>query len=136
MKEKENVATVKQLFELFGKGNIPAAMDLFAEKVNFQSPVTRTKHKYISWWKIRRNKKEIGSFFLELNEKVQLEEMVVSVITAQNDRVVVEGRNRGKVTTTGKDYEHDWVMIFEVIEGKITKNLHYYDTADLEVAFE
>jgi ketosteroid isomerase-like protein len=66
---------------------------------------------------------------------VQVEEMVVSVITAQNDRVVVEGRNRGKVTSTGKAYEHDWVMVFEVIGGKITKNMNYYDTADLEGAF-
>jgi len=136
MKEQGNVSTVKKLFEHFGKGNIPAAMDLFDEKVEFQSPVTRTSHKHISWSAIRRNKNQIGSFFQELNQKVQLEEMVVSVITAQNDRVVVEGRNRGKVMSTGKAYEHDWVMIFEVIEGKITKNLHYYDTADLEVAFE
>ena len=80
MNEQDNIATVKKLFEFFGKGNIPAAMDLFSDKVVFQSPVTRSRHKHISWSKIRKNKKEIGSFFMELNQKVQLEEMVVSVI--------------------------------------------------------
>jgi hypothetical protein len=32
MKEQENVSTVKKLFEHFGKGNIPAAMDLLLKK--------------------------------------------------------------------------------------------------------
>jgi ketosteroid isomerase-like protein len=135
MAEQENIDLVKNLFELFGKGDIPSAMDLFAEKVEFQSPVTGSKHKHISWSRIRRNKSEIGAFFQELNEKVQLEEMIVSSFTAQDERVVVEGKNQGMVRSTGKGYKHDWVMTFEIRDGKITKNLHYYDTADLESAF-
>ena len=52
-------------------------------------------------------------------------------ITAQHDRVVVEGRNKGSVPKTGQTYEHDWVMVFTVRGGKITRFRHYYDTADL-----
>ena len=56
-------------------------------------------------------------------------------ITAQDDRVVVEGQNRGTVHKTGRMYEHDWVMIFSVRENKITRLRHYYDTGDLVRSF-
>ncbi len=56
-------------------------------------------------------------------------------VIAQGDRVIVEGRNRGTVRSTGRDYEHDWVMVFAVLGGKIVRNWHYYDTADVLVAF-
>ena len=34
--------------------------------------------------------------------------------TTQGDRVVVEGKNRGVVRSTGRACEHDWVMVFEL----------------------
>lgn len=55
---------------------------------------------------------------------------------AQGDKVVVEGSNKGKVRSTNRGYEHDWVMVFKVLDGKIQSCYHYYDTADLETAFK
>jgi len=49
--------------------------------------------------------------------------------------VVIEGRNRGIARITGRTYEHDWVMIFTLCNGKIVRFRHYYDTADVLVAF-
>ena len=34
----------------------------------------------------------------------------------------------------GRSYEHDWVMVFTLRDGKIIKHRHYYDTADVAVA--
>ena len=135
MEENKNVTGVRKLFECFGKGDIPGAMNLFAEKVEFQSPVSVADHKHISWSKTRNNKSEIGTFFQELNEKVQAEKMEILEITAQDDRVVVEGKNAGTVRASGTKYEHNWVMIFNLKNGKIIRNMHYYDSADLEEAF-
>ena len=50
---------------------------------------------------------------------------------AQGAKVVVEGKNKGTVISTGRVYEHNWVMIFELKDKKIIKNQHFYDTADL-----
>ena len=65
---------------------------------------------------------------------MQLERVEALEITAEGDRVVVEGRNRGTVRSTGRNYEHDWVMVFAVRGCKIVRNWHYYDTADILVA--
>ncbi len=135
MSREENVQLVKQMFDAFGRGDIKAALETFAEDVDFQSPVTRNAPAEISWAKPRHNRAEVGQFFKELFEKVAPEKLELTAFTAEGDRVVVEGWNRGTVRSSGRRYEHDWVMVFTVVGGKIVRYRHYYDTADIMVAF-
>ena len=135
MNEQENVQVVQNLFAAFGQGNIPAALDILAEDVDWQSPVRRTRPGKISWATPRHGHKEVAEFSKELSEKMQIERMETLDFTAQGDRVVVEGKNRGTVKSTGRTYEHDWVMVFTVRGGKVVRHRHYYDTADIAVAF-
>lgn len=133
--EQENVQLIKQMFAAFGQGDIPAVLDMVAEDVDWQSPVTRNPSTHISWAKPRYSRDEVATYFKELSDKVKPEQLEILKFTAQDDRVVVEGRNRGTVRSTGCAYEHDWVMVFTLREGKIVRFRHYYDTADLVVAF-
>ena len=135
MNEEENVEFVKQGFAALEKGDIPALLDMLAEDVDWQSPVTRTEHVEITWAQQRRGREQVAQFFKELGEAVQPENFEFLEITAQDDRVVVEGRNQGSVRSTGRTYEHEWVMVFTIRDGKITRCRHYYDTADVAVAF-
>jgi steroid delta-isomerase-like uncharacterized protein len=135
MSEKENVKLVKQMFEAFGRRDIPAVLNTLAQDVEWQSPVTRTQPDEISWSKPRHGREEVAAFFKDLGEKVQPDKMEPLEFTAQADRVVVEGKNRGIVRSNGKAYEHDWVMVFTLRQGKIASMRHYYDTTDIRVAF-
>ena len=135
MSEKENVDVIKRMFEAFGRGDIPTVLGMLADDVKFQSPVTRVEHVEISWSRPRKGREEVAQFFKELTEKVQPEPFEVLETTAQGDKVVVEGRNKGSVRFTGRTYEHDWVMTFTLRNGKITSLQHYYDTADVSIAF-
>jgi ketosteroid isomerase-like protein len=135
MNEQENVWTLKQHFEAFGRGDLPAALDFVADDVDWQSPVTRTESQNISWAKPCHSREEVSLFFKELYEKVQPEGMEIFDFTAQGDRVIVEGRNRGIVKSTGLSYEHDWVMVFTFKNEKIVRHRHYYDTNDILAAF-
>ncbi|RLI72059.1 ketosteroid isomerase [Archaeoglobales archaeon] len=133
--EQENVQLIKQMFAAFGRGDIPAILDIIAENVDWQSPVTRNPSIHISWAKPRYTREEVATYFKELSDKVKPEHLEILEFIAKGDRVVVEGRNRGIVRSTGHTYEHDWVMIFTLRGGKIVRFRHYYDTADLVVAF-
>jgi len=135
MSEQENVQVVQQMFAAFGQGDIPTVLGLLAEDVDYQSPATRTEPVEISWAKPRHSREEVAIHFKELVEKVQPEPLQPSEFTAQGDRVIVEGKNRGTVKSTGRTYEHDWVMVFTLRDGKITRFRHYYDTADVVTAF-
>ena len=77
----------------------------------------------------------MAAFFKELGQDVKPEGFELLKITAQDDRVVVEGKNRGTVRRTGRTYEHEWVMVFSIRGDKIVRFRHYYDTADLVGAF-
>ena len=135
MTEQENVQTVQSIFAAFGQGDLPAVLNALAGDVDWQSPVRRTEPGEISWAKPRHSREEVALYFKELVEQMQPERMEALEFTAQGDRVVVEGRNRGTVRSTGRTYEHDWVMVFTLRGGKIVRHRHYYDTADILVAF-
>ncbi len=136
MNEQENVQIVRQqFFEALGKGDLSSVLNAMAEDVDWQSPVTRIERGEVSWAKPRHSRNEVAAFFKELFEKVQPERLEPLVFTAQGDWVVVEGKNRGIAKSTGRTYEHDWVMLFTMHDGKITRFRHYYDTVDVLAAF-
>ncbi|MDD1767532.1 MAG: nuclear transport factor 2 family protein [Methanomassiliicoccales archaeon] len=135
MSERENVEIVQRLFAALGRRDIQAMRDALADDVKWQSPVTGTEHRGITWSRARQGKDEVMAFFGELSQKSRIEPFTDLIFTAQDNRVVVEGRNRGTALSTGRTYCHDWVMIFLLRDGKICEQRHYYDTADIESAF-
>lgn len=52
-------------------------------------------------------------------------------VTAAGDRVVVEDRIRNEVRATGRTYEHQWVMVFTIADGRIARFRRHDDPADL-----
>ena len=134
MIENENIMHIKEHFAAFGRGDLQQALSMVSEDVDWQSPVTRTRPKEITWAAPRHSREEVLQFFQDLSDKVQPEKFEIFGFTAQDDRVVVEGSNKGKIRATGLNYEHDWIMVFTLRDGKIIRHRHYYDTADVSSA--
>jgi uncharacterized protein len=134
-KEQENLEIVKHMFELVGQGKIPEALEMVAQEVYWQSPVTRTGSKDMPWYKPRHNRTEVAEYFKELRDTVNPYKFEFLNFILQGDHVVIEGKNQGTILATGNVYEHDWVMIFELRDKKIIRHMHYYDTADLAKYF-
>ena len=64
----DNITVVKEFYAALGRGELPAAIDLVAEEVDWQSPVTRTHPPEIPWSSIRRTKQEVAVFFKQLGQ--------------------------------------------------------------------
>jgi uncharacterized protein len=135
MSEQNNIQVVQAHLAAFGRGDIDAALAAVAEEVDWQSPATRTPNGLMPWSAIRRTRAEVGQFLADLGAHTEPEAFEIFAITAQGDRVVLEGRNRGRARSTGRSYEHDWVMVLTVQDGLIVRARHYYDTADVLTAF-
>jgi len=131
MAENENVAQIQQLYAALGRGDLPTVLGMFADDVDFQSPVTRSGTPEIPWSGARSTREEVAGFFAEMGGAVDVQPFEILDIFGSGDRVVVEARNRGTARATGRSFEHDWVMIFTIRGGRITRCYHYYDTADL-----
>ena len=59
-----------------------------------------------------------------------------AIFTAADHGVVVEGRNRNEARSTGRPYEHQWVMVFTITDGRIARFRPYYDPAGITRALE
>jgi ketosteroid isomerase-like protein len=128
---QDNVALIKKIFTALEKGDIPAVLNHIDDKVTWQSPVSRTALPEIPWSGYRKSKKEVTEFFDQLGKYVQPKNFEMNEVTTQENRVVVEGKNQGKIKANNKTYEHNWVMIFTFNNDRVTKFRHYYDSADL-----
>ncbi|MGZ8755647.1 MAG: nuclear transport factor 2 family protein [Acidimicrobiia bacterium] len=133
MSAKENVELVKGFFAAFGRGDLDAVIEAHTEDIDSQAPVTRTPCA-LPWAGPRQGRAEVRDYFRQIADTVRPEPFEDVVFTASGDRVVVEGYNKGTVLTTGKVYEHDWVMIFTIREGQVGRFRMYYDPADIETA--
>jgi len=136
MEEHNNIQLIQEHFAAFGRGDLQSALNMVADTVDWQSPVTRNRPAEITWAAPCHSREEVKQFFQDLSEKVQPEKFEITGFIAQDDKVVVEGHNRGKIKSTGKSYEHDWVMVFTLRDGQIVNHRHYYDTADVTIAFQ
>ncbi len=133
--EKNNIKIVKDVFAAINRRDIPAITNLLDEKVDWQSPATRTMVKEIPWSKPRHGRSEVSAFFREILAMLKIDDLSYSTIVADGDTVQVEGTTRGSVIPTGCFYGSDWMMSFTLRNGKIVRLRHYFDSADIAAAF-
>ncbi len=83
----------------------------------------------IPWGGRRRNHEEITGFFVALAEHLDIEGFEVQELLARGDTVVVFGRERMRVKSTGRTYETDWVHAWTLRGGSVVAFREYTDTA-------
>jgi ketosteroid isomerase-like protein len=135
MEQEKNIQLVNDFFAALNRGDMQYILDIAADNIDWQSPVTGTIAEPISWAKPRRGKAELESFFKELFDKITLVEIKPLTFTAQDDRVFVEGTTKNIVKSNKQEYFVTWVMAITVRNGKCLRLRQYYDTADVLKAF-
>jgi ketosteroid isomerase-like protein len=132
MTAESNAEFVKDLFAAFGRGDIGYVIDAHAEDVVSESPVSRAST--LPWAGTRTGRRELVDYFETMAAHVRPEAFHDVVFTASGDRVVVEGSNSGTMLATGERYDHDWVMVFTIRDGRVVRFRHFYDAGDIETA--
>ncbi|MCA1621427.1 MAG: nuclear transport factor 2 family protein [Acidobacteria bacterium] len=125
MSAEENKKVVQAIFEAFGRGDVPGVMEYVADDVRWDAPGPSV----VPFYGERRGHVGATEFFVQLASNVDFEKFDVDEFVAEGDSVVVTGSERGRVRRTGKTYEMDWVLLFKVGGGKVTR-FHCYDNTD------
>jgi len=60
----------------------------------------------------------VTDFFQDLYANLEIEAFEPREFVAEDDRVLVIGRSRGQVKSTGRTFDNSWVMAFGVRDGK------------------
>jgi uncharacterized protein len=132
MNEQKNIELVQKGYQAFGSGNIPTLLDLFDTNIEWRSP-----HFEGSPFKGSYNGREaVGEFFQKLGEVEEFSLFEPREFIAQGDKVVVLGAFAATVKTTGRNYQSDWIHIFNVRDGKVTNFFEMFDTAAAQKAFQ
>lgn len=125
MSAEENKRTVQSIFEAFGRGDIPGVLEHVSEDATWDAPGPSV----VPFYGRRRGHAGATEFFTQLGSNVEFDKFDVWELIAEGDSVVVTGTERGRVRSTGKTYEQDWVLHFKVRGGKVT-SFHCYDETD------
>jgi hypothetical protein len=124
MSEQDNVRIVQKIYEAFGRGDAATILDTLADKFEWHhrgAPM-------VPWGKSRNTKEDVGRFFGELNEAVEVLALEVQEYVAQRDKVVALGTFRGRSRKTGKEFDDPWAMLWTLKDGKVVGFRAYEDT--------
>jgi ketosteroid isomerase-like protein len=117
----ENVDLLRSTYEAFGRGDIPAVMEAFADDITWHVPAV------LPHGGDARGKEEVGGFFQRLASTWEDFGLEFGDFVASGDRVCVIGRASGRLdgTQTGFGFVHCWT----VRDGKCTDFDEYVDPA-------
>ena len=132
MNEDANVELVRSGYEKFGSGDIEGLLSLFSEDIDWSTPHLENAPFGVGILGIE----EVSKFFNILGETEDFAYFEPTEFIPSRDKVVVLGRAKSTVKTTGRDYEMDWVHVFTIHEGKVTNFAEYFDTALVDKAFQ
>lgn len=131
MSTEENKRVVQSIFEAFGRGDIPGVLEHVSEDVVWNAPGPAR----VLYYGERRGHEGATEFFAGLGGSVEFEMFEVGEFVAEGETVVVLGRERGRVKTTGKTFHNEWVLVFKLRGGKVASFHCYDDTSAVAEAF-
>ena len=118
-------AIVKQAYEAFGRGDVPAILNLVADEVDWEL-VGPTNLPYAGR---RKNHKEVADFFAAVARSDDIHAFEPREFIEANEHVTVLGWEDTTARDTHKKFETEWVHVFTVKNGKITRWRGFLNTA-------
>lgn len=130
MPTQSNVALLRDAYAAFGVGDLPKLLGLMTPDIVWEFPPSSA----IPWAGTFKGVGEVARFFATLMEHSDPESFEPLQFVASEDRVVVLGRERFRVKSTGRTFACEWAHAFTVRAGKIASFREYTDTVAIASA--
>lgn len=128
----DNVALAKDMYEAFGRGDIPAVLGCMSPDVRWaeaeSNPYMPTGEPWVGPNAV------LDNLFMKLGADWDGFAVHPRTFRASDDAVTVEGRYSGTVKATGKSMDAQFCHILEFNDGKLTRFQQYTDTSRLREA--
>jgi ketosteroid isomerase-like protein len=125
---KDDVRTVKDVYDAFGRGDVPAIFGLFHPEAEVYQSAR------LPWGGEYRGHEELGVFLSKLTGAVESEVETGRFIDDEDGHVVQIGHTRGTVRETGARFEVSETHLWTVEDGKVVRFESYVDTAKMRAA--
>lgn len=122
MPDEDAYQLILRIYKAFEKADIQTVLDNLADDVEWIEP----GGEQLPWSGVWRGPQEVAECFRRINKHLVNQVTRPREILAQDDRVVGMGTTSATVVATGKKVELDWVMVWSVSNGRVTR-YHYFD---------
>ena len=116
---------IQQAYAAFGCQDIPALLKFVADKVDWKEICPAT----LPYSGLRRNPTEVGKFFDDIGEAEDITIFEPREFIEAGENVTVLGYLEGVARDTEQKFQSEWVHVFTVRNGKITRWRGFTDTA-------
>lgn len=116
---------VQQVYAAFGQGDVPAILSMVADDVDWEfvgSPG-------LAYAGNRRNHAGVADFFAAISRIDDIQAFEPREFLDAGTHVTVLGWEKATALDTGKDFESEWVHVFTVNDGKVTRWRGFFNTA-------
>lgn len=127
-----NTQIVQDAYAKFGSGDIAGLIGMLSADVDWRIPEIENSTCGGAW----SGQDGVGKFFGALVADEDITEFEPREFISEGERVVVLGRSTATVRATGKTYETDWVHVFTVENGAVTKFHEFFDNAAATRAYQ
>jgi ketosteroid isomerase-like protein len=125
MKMRAALDVVKQAYEAYGRGDLPALLDLIAEKTDWKFIGSAS----LPYAGLRTDRKEVADFFTALAHADQTDVFEPREFIDAGEHVTVLGWTKVTARDTQKTFDSEWVQVITVQDGKITRWRGFANTA-------
>ncbi|MBK9985234.1 MAG: nuclear transport factor 2 family protein [Saprospiraceae bacterium] len=126
------IQTVQQCYAEFGKGNPQGVLDLLTDDVTWTDP----GYPEIPYAGKCKGKSEVLHFFTEMGKTISFTHFEPQQFMNDGNNVIVKGFFIGKSNHTGKTFESEWMMIWEVENEKVKTYQAFIDTFKVVAALK
>ena len=116
---------VRKAYEAFGRGDVKTILELVADEVDWEFVGSAS----LAYAGRRRNKSEVEDFFAAIPRADDMHTFEPGEFIEAGEHVTVLGRETAKALESGIEFESDWVHVFTVREGKVTRWRGFFNTA-------
>jgi len=133
MSADDNVKTIQQVYEAFGRGDVAAILDTLTDDVDWASEAASTE---VPWWGVRNGKGAAADFFAQIAATQEVLEFTPLAMVGEGDDVLTVVHYRAKSTKTGKSVGMEIHHHFHFRGGKISRYRGSEDTLQTLRVFE
>jgi len=132
MSEEANVQAAQAGYAAFGRGDMPAILEMLADDIEWVDPGPAD---VLPTAGTHRGKAAVGEFFRILSETEDFETFEPREFIAQGDKVVALIHAEATIRSTGKKMVQDEAHVWTFRDGKVARIQLYLDTAAMVAAY-
>ncbi|MGE3842850.1 MAG: nuclear transport factor 2 family protein [Vicinamibacterales bacterium] len=118
-------AVVKEVYAAFGRRDVPAILERVADEVDWEFIGSPT----LGYAGNKRDKQGVAEFFAGVARLDNITVFEPREFIEAGPHVTVIGWERCTSLDTGKTFDSEWIHVFTVAEGKITRWRGLFNTA-------